>query len=617
MLKDSLLLKLFLVLALALGMSACSDDDDDDGDDSPAVTDNCPDDPNKTEPGACGCGVADTDSDGDGTPDCNDACPNDATDTCNDEPAPVDSDGDGVVDAEDGCPNDANKTAPGACGCGIADTDSDGDGTPDCNDACPNDATDTCNDEPGEVPEGITAEVSQALLAAGLEDALFFGAVDPNASTAWWHDWSYSLTGVHPLQDNIENGEIVPAAATDTCPAGNIAGSSVVFGVEFPVCLIAANDSLDDVTLTNDFLYLLAGNLKVGNGSVEGATPESVPTPRLTIEAGTQIMGYEGASMLRITRGAQIDVQGTREMPVIMASVNPEGTGADLDPTDLSGRGKWGGLAINGFAEINTPRAEDPNAREAQSEAAPTGDNNVWFGGENDADDSGSVEYLIIAESGFEFRSDQEVQGLTVEGVGSGTHIDYLEVFGSEDDGIEWFGGTVSAKHVIINDVDDDGLDMDEGWRGTLQYAIVYIGSENGDQGIESDGNGSMEDVEPWTAPILANLTILGNTGKQDKQTAAVKHREGFGGRVYRSVYTDFDAPFERGCIDIDDEQGGLRDRQVVYGDVLVSCVNGTFDETDEDQYGEELQADGSISVIEVGSDELLFNDATFSFTRQ
>lgn len=110
-----------------------------------AGTDNCPDDPDKTEPGICGCGVPDTDSDGDGTPDCNDACPNDSTDSCDDYEEP-DSDGDGTPDYLDDCPNDFNKVSPGECGCGTVDTDTDSDGTPDCNDNCPEDTDKT---EPG------------------------------------------------------------------------------------------------------------------------------------------------------------------------------------------------------------------------------------------------------------------------------------------------------------------------------------------------------------------------------------------------------------------------------------------------------------------------------------
>ncbi|MDB4775794.1 thrombospondin type 3 repeat-containing protein [bacterium] len=129
---------------------------DTDGDGVLDMCETCPDDPNKTEPGACGCGVADTDTDGDGTPDCLDSCPNDPNKivpgACGCGVADTDTDGDGTPDCFDNCPNDPNKTVPGACGCGVADTDSDGDGTPDCLDNCPADPNKT---EPGECGCGV------------------------------------------------------------------------------------------------------------------------------------------------------------------------------------------------------------------------------------------------------------------------------------------------------------------------------------------------------------------------------------------------------------------------------------------------------------------------------
>jgi hypothetical protein len=103
----------------------------------------CPSDPDKTEPGICGCGLPDIDSDGDGTLDCNDGCPGDPDKTepgiCGCGLSDIDSDGDGTPDCNDGCPGDPDKTEPGICGCGLSDIDSDGDGTPDCNDGCPGD----------------------------------------------------------------------------------------------------------------------------------------------------------------------------------------------------------------------------------------------------------------------------------------------------------------------------------------------------------------------------------------------------------------------------------------------------------------------------------------------
>ncbi len=125
------------------GATLTVDTADADGDGTPNCSDGCPNDPNKIDPGTCGCGVADSDSDGDGTADCLDGCPNDPNKvdpgTCGCGVADTDSDGDGTADCFDGCPNDPNKVSPGYCGCGVADTDSDGDGTPDCLDGCPSD----------------------------------------------------------------------------------------------------------------------------------------------------------------------------------------------------------------------------------------------------------------------------------------------------------------------------------------------------------------------------------------------------------------------------------------------------------------------------------------------
>jgi hypothetical protein len=152
-------------------------DVDSDGDGVLDCDDACPDDPNKTEAGACGCGTADVDSDGDGVPDCEDGCPDDPTKSepgaCGCGTADLDTDGDGVFDCDDACPDDPDKSAPGACGCGIPDLDSDEDGVPDCQDGCPNDPYKTA---PGDCGCGVadadanTNGISDCLEEPGSDD---------------------------------------------------------------------------------------------------------------------------------------------------------------------------------------------------------------------------------------------------------------------------------------------------------------------------------------------------------------------------------------------------------------------------------------------------------------
>ena len=126
------------------GICGCGvPDDDTDADGTADCIDGCPEDPDKIEPGVCGCGVPDDDTDEDGTPDCIDGCPEDPDKIepgqCGCGEPDTDTDGDGTADCIDGCPEDPDKIEPGVCGCGVSDVDTDGDSVPDCNDGCPED----------------------------------------------------------------------------------------------------------------------------------------------------------------------------------------------------------------------------------------------------------------------------------------------------------------------------------------------------------------------------------------------------------------------------------------------------------------------------------------------
>ncbi|MEL7371851.1 MAG: hypothetical protein AAFN74_23205, partial [Myxococcota bacterium] len=338
----------------------------------------------------------------------------------------------------------------------------------------------------------------------------------------------------------------------------------------------------DNVQWPNNHVFVIDGTVNVGNGDVQlmGEVPTS--TAVLTIQAGTQVYAAAGtATSLVVTRGSALAANGTSDLPIIFASVEVDRDGDNAvsavngDPTDLTQRGEWGGVVLSGFGVEN---AADTN-NELITEAAPT-EQERWFGGNDNMDGSGSLRYIVIAESGFEFRTDGEVQGLTLEAAGSGTTLEFIQVIGSEDDCIEWFGGAASAKWLLCQGADDDGLDMDEGYVGNIQYAIVIIGAINGERGIESDNNSNF-DREPFSAPNLANITILGDAGRADKTTTGALHREGFRGKVFRSVYSDNltnGTTFEGGCLDIDN----VLPAALQYRDVIFNCSPGALNDDDD-----------------------------------
>jgi hypothetical protein len=236
------------------------------------------------------------------------------------------------------------------------------------------------------------------------------------------------------------------------------------------------------------------------------------------------------------------------------------------DVTKLGGRGEWGGLVLTGYGKVNNG---DTNGQ-TTSEAVPDGVTR-YYGGNSNGDTSGSLKYIVLAETGEAFRPDEEVQGLTMEAVGSGTQVSYVQVTNSDDDGIEWFGGAAKNDHLVISGQADDCLDIDLGFQGTIQFAICITGKTHGDKVIESDNNGDNFGATPKTSPIMANLTLLGDTGNEGK--GSVVHREGFGGEVYRSVITDnklTGGTFGK-CLDIDSEL----DEDMFYGDVVFNCSKG------------------------------------------
>jgi len=233
----------------------------------------------------------------------------------------------------------------------------------------------------------------------------------------------------------------------------------------------------EDETWNSDNIYELAGKVIVADGTT------------LTINPGTIIKGRQGsgslASALVIARGGVLMAEGTESNPIVFTSTldnikKGETMGSNLDENDHS---KWGGLIILGNAKISAKIGDT----EAQIEGIPADESYGRYGGTNDADNSGVIKYVSIRHGGALIGEGNEINGLTLGGVGSGTTIHHVEVVANLDDGIECFGGTVNIDYALVAYQGDDGFDIDQNYAGTFNHSMVVY-NNNGDNFLEIDG---------------------------------------------------------------------------------------------------------------------------------
>ncbi|MES2829618.1 MAG: hypothetical protein V4687_15765 [Bacteroidota bacterium] len=247
-------------------------------------------------------------------------------------------------------------------------------------------------------------------------------------------------------------------------------------------------DVTANTTWTADKIYLLKGNIFVtGNAT-------------LTIEPGTIIKGDKASKgALIISRGSKINATGTVDKPIVFTSSQASGARAP---------GDWGGLILLGKAISN-------NGTSAVVEGIPAsiGDK-ALYGGTDNADNSGTLKYVRIEFAGIPLLPDVEINGLTLAAVGSGTTLDYIEVYRSGDDAFEFFGGSVNAKHLLAIGTWDDDFDTDNGYSGKVQFALAQraqvVADFSGSNGFESDNNSTGTAATPVTSAVFANVTIVG-----------------------------------------------------------------------------------------------------------
>ncbi len=358
---------------------------------------------------------------------------------------------------------------------------------------------------PGPSELAITAvspETVNPLFDGGAD---YVGAFGPNdtASDSWAAGWSVNIPFSPP--DCPAGTTLIASDAPTTINANRTEANTCV--IEGPV--------VGDVTLTAGNLYRLDGTVFVGNDQGSDA---SNPTPgavsgNLIVQPGVTIFGNQQpgvVDLLVVSRGSTIDVNGTQSSPVILTSR------ADLvaggDSIRGTATGEIGGIAINGRSPLN--ECDDSTATPGTTGCELEGEGGSGFyGGGDPTDDSGSIQYMQVRYAGFQFSPTNELNAVALQGVGNETEVDFVQVINGADDGIEWFGGTANASHLVITGAGDDSLDWTDGWTGAAQYVIVRQNAGN-DGGIEGDGNGgssgALRDNLPRSRPVVSNFTFIG-----------------------------------------------------------------------------------------------------------
>ena len=251
----------------------------------------------------------------------------------------------------------------------------------------------------------------------------------------------------------------------------------------------------------------------------------------LTIEPGCVIKGKPGqgenASALIVARGAKILAEGTAESPIVFTAKADDLNGS----VSVTDRGLWGGLIVLGKAGLNSTPGE------SQIEGIPTNEPRGRYGGDDDTDNSGIVKYVSIRHGGTDIGSGNEINGLTLGGVGSATEIDYVEVIANKDDGVEFFGGAPQLKHILVAYVGDDSFDYDEGFRGKGQFWCAIQDPNEGDRLGEHDGGTDPETGNPYAIPTIYNATYFGRGSDAGKRT--ITFRDNAGGHYLNSIFTN------------------------------------------------------------------------------
>ena len=347
------------------------------------------------------------------------------------------------------------------------------------------------------------------------------------------------------------------------CPGGTTA--ELIPGTDVTACRVILDGNgniLSNLTLTASSTqrraYFFNQAAFVGTDDGPTSAGSGGTNIDLTIQPGAQLVFEGQTNFLTVNRGSRIIANGTAVAPIIFTSlqdIEDDGVGNNSQGSEV---GQWGGLILNGRANVNN--CANP-ANPATCETAGEGGTGN-YGGDNNSDDSGVLRYVRVQYAGFPVTPDNELNGIAFQGVGDTTIVENIQVHNNNDDGVEFFGGTVNVSNVVVTGVEDDAVDWVAGWTGSAQRVLV-VGSGVGDNAFEGDNNEDNNTVAPVSNPVISNFTLVAGDGED----LGMQIREGTAGTFVNGVV----AGWGDGCLDIDDQatynninSGGLNDTSIV-----------------------------------------------------
>ncbi len=336
------------------------------------------------------------------------------------------------------------------------------------------------------------------------------------------------------------------------------------------------NGHLKDLTTGGEDIFIVDADLE-GGGNVYDWTKNNTyildglvfleEGGTLNIEAGTTVKFTSRAdvgnpSALVITRGSKIYAEGTLENPIIFTAEADDVTDpSDLGPTDNA---LWGGIVILG----NGVTQKNGNAT-VNIEGIDTSEPRGSYGGTDNGDNSGILKYVSIRHGGRQIVSGSELNGLSLGAVGSGTTLEYVEVYANSDDGIEFFGGAPNLKHAVVAFTEDDSYDWDEVYTGKGQFWFSIQRADIADSGGELDGT-TPDDLTPYSNPTVYNWTHIGaGPGATASNPLGLLFRAGTAGTVANSIITEM----KNKAIEVQDKDAGANDahQKLVNGELIIA----------------------------------------------